>query len=283
MFPIVKNAYFIIKKSFKIILKWLRIKKFEKFNFEKKEKWIWTQYAFPSISYHFRIPIIFDYLEFHCPTEVLAVGTIFFPGEQFFFPTASPYQTFLGTLNLFIPLTNLKRSSLSGGLNPRPSDQKSDPLKDELLMLGWKEQILFDYLYAILIIINRWNVWGLARNGHGHGRAVDYMSFHFPWLVGPFEVCSWIRGSINVRGCPAALNQDQRNWWTERANSNRSFKTKGQIMPINYYTPPPLDFQKDCPHAPVVPTALYVAKKRVRGTIFDLNLQKILVSLTKLG
>ena len=54
-------------------------------------------------------------------------------------------------------------------------------------------------------------------------------------------------------------------------------------MPINYYTPPPLDFQKDCPHAPVVPTALYVAKKRVRGTIFDLNLQKILVSLTKLG
>ena len=88
MFPIVKNAYFIIKKSFKIILKWLRIKKFEKFNFEKKEKWIWTQYAFPSISYHFRIPIIFDYLDFHCPTEVLAVGTIIFPvrvGEQFFF------------------------------------------------------------------------------------------------------------------------------------------------------------------------------------------------------
>ena len=69
---------------------------------------------------------------------------------------------------------------------------------------------------------------------------------HFPW---PFEVCSWIRGSINVRDCPTALNQGQRNWWTERANSNRSFKTRGQIMPINYYIPsPPLDFQKYCSH-----------------------------------
>ena len=43
---------------------------------------------FPSISDYFHIPIIFDYLDFHCPTEVLAVGTIIFPvrvGEQFFF------------------------------------------------------------------------------------------------------------------------------------------------------------------------------------------------------
>ena len=33
---------------------------------------------FPSISYYFHIPIIFDYLDFHCPTEVMAVGTIIF-------------------------------------------------------------------------------------------------------------------------------------------------------------------------------------------------------------
>ena len=43
---------------------------------------------FPSISYYFHIPIIFDYLDIHCPTEVMAVGTMIFPvGEQFFFPT----------------------------------------------------------------------------------------------------------------------------------------------------------------------------------------------------
>jgi hypothetical protein len=34
---------------------------------------------FPSISYYFRIPIIFDFLDFHCPTEVMAVRTIIFP------------------------------------------------------------------------------------------------------------------------------------------------------------------------------------------------------------
>jgi hypothetical protein len=44
--------------------------------------------SFPSISYYFHIPIIFDYLDIHCPTEVMAVGTIIFPvrvEEQFFF------------------------------------------------------------------------------------------------------------------------------------------------------------------------------------------------------
>ena len=48
----------------------------------------WRALTFPSISYYFHIPIIFDYLDIHCPTEVLAVGTIIFPvrvGEQFFF------------------------------------------------------------------------------------------------------------------------------------------------------------------------------------------------------
>jgi hypothetical protein len=43
---------------------------------------------FPSISYYFHIPIIFDYLDIHCPTEVMSVGTIIFPvrvEEQFFF------------------------------------------------------------------------------------------------------------------------------------------------------------------------------------------------------
>ena len=52
-------------------------------------KWIFQQYrSFLSISYYFHIPIIFDYLDIHCPTEVMAVGTIIFPvrvEEQFFF------------------------------------------------------------------------------------------------------------------------------------------------------------------------------------------------------
>ena len=57
---------------------------------------------FPSVSYYFHIPIIFDYLDIHCPTEVMAVGTIIFPvrvEEQIFFQyglsSTSPYQSFV--------------------------------------------------------------------------------------------------------------------------------------------------------------------------------------------
>ena len=61
--------------------------------------------SFPSISYYFHIPIIFDFLDIHCPTEVMAVGTIIFPVRvgTIFFPIwtwihwklsiTSPYQT----------------------------------------------------------------------------------------------------------------------------------------------------------------------------------------------
>ena len=46
--------------------------------------WWSKYYSFPSISNYFRIPIIFNFLDFHCPT-VLAVGTIFFLTLEHFF------------------------------------------------------------------------------------------------------------------------------------------------------------------------------------------------------
>ena len=48
-------------------------------------EWASEDISFPSISDYFHIPIIFDYLDIHCPTDVMTVGTIFFPWEQFFF------------------------------------------------------------------------------------------------------------------------------------------------------------------------------------------------------
>jgi hypothetical protein len=69
---------------------------------------------FPSISYYFHIPIIFDYLDFHCPTEV-AVGTIIFPVrvEQFFFLYGLKFN-----YKSLIMLSSTKICSAAGGSNP---------------------------------------------------------------------------------------------------------------------------------------------------------------------
>ena len=61
--------------------------------------------TFPSISYYFHIPIIFDYLNIHCPAEVMAVGTINFPvrvGEHFFFQYGLEFIEILSILQVLI-------------------------------------------------------------------------------------------------------------------------------------------------------------------------------------
>ena len=91
----------------------------------------------------------------------------------------------------------------------------------------------------------------------------------FPFVVGPFDICS------------------RRNWWAEGANSRLAdhLNQGDRLCPLNYNTCPlPLGFSKILPpHALTVPTALHVAKKRVRGTVVNLNMQKIAHYPTKLG
>ena len=50
---------------------------------------------FLSISYHFHTSKFFDYLDFHCPTRVLAVGATIFPVRvgKFFWPRCSPERS----------------------------------------------------------------------------------------------------------------------------------------------------------------------------------------------
>ena len=81
------------------------------FNSSSHDLWFQTQtlnqlcngnLIFPSISYYFYIPIIFDYLEFHCPTEAMKLGQFFFHENNLFsnmdlnsmkLSITSPYQT----------------------------------------------------------------------------------------------------------------------------------------------------------------------------------------------
>ena len=89
--------------------------------------------SFPSISYYFHIPIIFDYLDIHCPTEVMAVGTIIFPVRvgTIFFPIwtwihwklsiTSPYQTDMLSSTKIVSQRNERISLPELGLEPGTS------------------------------------------------------------------------------------------------------------------------------------------------------------------
>ena len=61
---------------------------------------------------------IFDYLDFHCPTEVLAVGTIFFSRRTIFFPTESPLSDISGDFKPFYSSYLFKKKLPEPGIEP---------------------------------------------------------------------------------------------------------------------------------------------------------------------